>query len=68
VPREDLLDMIFSAFEDTPQYNLKSLTQRTNQPQAWLKEVLADVCTLHKRGPLSGLYELKPEYKTGNKK
>ena len=64
LPKADLLDIIFSAFEDMERYTLKALTERTQQPQAWLKEVLAEVCIMHKRGPLTGLYELKPEYNT----
>jgi transcription initiation factor TFIIF subunit beta len=57
------LNLIFAAFEEKPHYNLKALINRTQQPQTWLKEVLGETCILHKRGPLAGLYELRPEFK-----
>ena len=36
--------------------------QATEQPTAYLKEVLAEICLLNKQGPARGTYELKPEY------
>ena len=30
--------------------------------QAFLKEVMSDLCNYNKRGPNQGKYELKPEY------
>lgn len=63
VSRADLLNLIFAAFEQYSHWSFKGLAERTKQPQTWLKEVLNDVCTLKKRGPYVGTYELKPEYK-----
>jgi hypothetical protein len=32
--------------------------------QAFLKEVMVDLCNYNKRGPNQGKYELKPEYRS----
>jgi transcription initiation factor TFIIF subunit beta len=61
--RSDLLDLLFQIFEERPNNSLKALVDRTKQPLAWLREVLNDICIQNKRGPHSGSYELKPEYK-----
>ncbi|KAI8907096.1 transcription initiation factor IIF, beta subunit-domain-containing protein [Powellomyces hirtus] len=61
--KQDLINLIFSAFEKYAHWNFKGLMERTQQPQAWLKEVLNEVALLNKRGPYVGLYELKPEFK-----
>ncbi|CAI5509045.1 unnamed protein product [Closterium sp. Naga37s-1] len=54
---------LFALFEERPHWTLKHLTDATQQPQQFLKEVLGDMCVYNKRGPNQGLYELKPEYK-----
>jgi transcription initiation factor TFIIF subunit beta len=61
--RSDLLDLLFQKFERRPHYTLKELVTVTEQPEAYLKEVLADLCVYNKRGPNKSTYELKPEYK-----
>eukprot|EP01098_Paradermamoeba_levis_P006473 TRINITY_DN2682_c0_g1_i2.p1 TRINITY_DN2682_c0_g1~~TRINITY_DN2682_c0_g1_i2.p1 ORF type:complete len:316 (-),score=121.13 TRINITY_DN2682_c0_g1_i2:161-1108(-) len=61
--KDDLMDLIFSIFEREPYWSLKSLVNETNQPQAYLKEVLGELCIFNKKGPNKSLYELKPEYK-----
>lgn len=63
VGRADLINIIFAAFEQYSNWSFKGLSERTKQPQSWLKEVLDEVCILKKRGPYVGTYELKPEYK-----
>ncbi|KAI9103282.1 transcription initiation factor IIF, beta subunit-domain-containing protein [Phlyctochytrium arcticum] len=63
VERTELVNMIFDAFQKYPHWTFKGLVERTQQPQAWLKEVLNDLAILHKRGPYVGTYELKPEFK-----
>jgi len=61
--KDELIDLIFHAFEKQNFYNLKELTQFTNQPQGYLKETLIELCIYHKHGPNKTKYELKPEYK-----
>jgi transcription initiation factor TFIIF subunit beta len=65
IPREDLLDLLFNLFESKAQISFKELVQKTQQPVSWLKEVLADVCDLNRRGPNTGTYQLKVEYRQG---
>lgn len=64
IPREDLENMVFKLFESKAYWSLKELTESTDQPVSFLKEVLNDICTLHRRGKYKSKYELKPEYKT----
>ncbi|RKO92136.1 transcription initiation factor IIF, beta subunit-domain-containing protein [Blyttiomyces helicus] len=63
MPRDDLLNVLFKCFKEYRYWTLKGLTDRTKQPQAWLKEVLLDASILNKRGPYNGMYELKPEFR-----
>lgn len=46
-------------------YTIMQLQVETEQPAAWLKEVLQGVANQHKRGPLNGQWELKREYQYG---
>ncbi|KAJ3276181.1 hypothetical protein HDV01_005629 [Terramyces sp. JEL0728] len=67
--KDPLLDILFGMFEAKQYYSFKQLADkyltfnsRTNQPQAWLKEILAEVCILNKKGEHAGFYELNPDY------
>lgn len=62
IERGDLEDLVFKLFEQQPYWTLKQLVAETQQPEAFLKEVMGDLCTYNKRGPNQGKYELKPEY------
>lgn len=44
VEREELDGLIFKAFQSHQYYLLKDLIRRTDQPQAFVKEALKDVC------------------------
>ncbi|KAL1703208.1 transcription initiation factor IIF, beta subunit-domain-containing protein [Schizophyllum commune] len=59
MPRNELLDMLFNLFKEQPYWALKPLRERTQQPEAYLKEVLNDVATLHRSGEHNGSWELK---------
>ncbi|KAJ1943029.1 hypothetical protein EC988_006339 [Linderina pennispora] len=61
--RKDLMDLLFSAFERYPYWSFKGLVEQTKQPAAFLKEVLADVAILNKRGPYAATYSIKPEFR-----
>ncbi|KAI8051218.1 transcription initiation factor IIF, beta subunit-domain-containing protein [Syncephalis plumigaleata] len=63
MPRENLITLLFSAFEKYQYWNLKGIMKFTNQPQAYLKEVLADICYLVKKGKYHSMYRLKEEYR-----
>ncbi len=61
--KTELIDLIFTKFEKRTMYTFKELIQLTDQPSAFLKEVLNEICIYNKRGPNKSTYELKPEYK-----
>ncbi|KAJ1798081.1 hypothetical protein LPJ59_002731 [Coemansia sp. RSA 2399] len=61
--RKDLMSMLFGNFEKYPYWSLKGLVEHTRQPTAFLKEVLLEIAKLNKRGPYTGTYSLKPEFK-----
>ena len=63
MPRNELLNILFQQFAEYRYWNFKGISERTQQPQAWLKEILEEVCILNKRGPYTGMYELKPEFR-----
>ncbi|KAI6098348.1 transcription initiation factor IIF, beta subunit-domain-containing protein, partial [Pisolithus croceorrhizus] len=58
MPRNQLLDMLFQLFQEQPRWSIKPLRERTQQPEAYLKEVLNEIATLHRSGEYNGLWEL----------
>ncbi|KAJ7471319.1 transcription initiation factor IIF, beta subunit [Mycena galericulata] len=63
IPRNQLLDLIFQLFRDNPRWGIKPLRERTQQPEAYLKEVLSEVAFLNKTGEYASLWELKDTFK-----
>ena len=66
LPQDQVLDMLFRAFERQTHCSLQQLVDATHQPVQYLKETLAEIAIYNMRGPYKNLYELKPEYKAGN--
>lgn len=64
MPKNELMDILFAAFERYPYWSFKGLIEQTKQPSQYLKEVLTEICILNKRGPYTGNYQLKPEFKS----
>uniref|UniRef100_A0A061S5P8 Transcription initiation factor TFIIF subunit beta n=1 Tax=Tetraselmis sp. GSL018 TaxID=582737 RepID=A0A061S5P8_9CHLO len=60
--KDELEKLLFSLFEKRPNWSLSDLVEATDQPQAWLKEILLQVAVLNKKGNVKGSYALKPEY------
>jgi transcription initiation factor TFIIF subunit beta len=58
MPRNQLLDLLFSLFREQPRWSIKPLRERTQQPEAYLKEVLTAIATLNRSGEHNGLWEL----------
>jgi transcription initiation factor TFIIF subunit beta len=58
MPRNQLLDLLFSLFREKPRWSIKPLRERTQQPEAYLKEVLTAIATLNRSGEYNGLWEL----------
>ncbi|KAJ7592678.1 transcription initiation factor IIF, beta subunit-domain-containing protein [Mycena floridula] len=63
MPRNQLLDLIFQLFRERSRWSLKPLRERTQQPEAYLKEVLSEVAHLYRSGEFNGLWELKENFK-----
>jgi transcription initiation factor TFIIF subunit beta len=66
MPRNELLDHLFAAYREQPRWTLKSLREKTAQPEVWLKENLSDIASLHRSGEFNGLWELKAMFKDAN--
>ncbi|KAH9924104.1 transcription initiation factor IIF beta subunit [Amylocystis lapponica] len=58
--RDKLLDELFHAFQEQEHWSIKVLRERTQQPEAYLKEVLSEIATLHRSGEYNGTWELLP--------
>ncbi|KIK55455.1 hypothetical protein GYMLUDRAFT_76532 [Collybiopsis luxurians FD-317 M1] len=63
MPRNQLLDALFGLFRETPRWGIKTLRERTQQPEAYLKEVLSEIAFLHRSGEHNGYWEVKDTFK-----
>lgn len=63
MPEKELLDLLFSLFDEYDYWTMKGLKERTRQPETYLKECLEKIAILMKRGPYLLKYSLKPEYR-----
>jgi len=63
MPRNQLLDQLFALFRETPRWGIRPLREKTQQPEVYLKEVLAEIAFLHKSGEHNGFWELKEVFK-----
>ncbi|XP_040281367.1 general transcription factor IIF subunit 2 [Bufo bufo] len=61
--KQQVLDMLFSAFEKHQYYNIKDLVDITKQPVQYLKEILRDIGIYNVKGTHKNTWELKPEYR-----
>uniref|UniRef100_A0A1A7YVU8 General transcription factor IIF subunit 2 n=2 Tax=Iconisemion striatum TaxID=60296 RepID=A0A1A7YVU8_9TELE len=61
--KQQVLDMLFSAFEKHQYYNIKDLVDITKQPVTYLKEILRDIGIYNIKGAHKNTWELKPEYR-----
>lgn len=63
MPRNQLLDALFTLFRESPRWSIRPLRDKTQQPEVYLKEVLQEIAMLHKSGEHNGLWELKDVFK-----
>ncbi|KAK1167728.1 general transcription factor IIF subunit 2 [Acipenser oxyrinchus oxyrinchus] len=61
--KQQVLDMLFSAFEKHQYYNIKDLVDITKQPVTYLKEILRDIGVYNVKGTHKNTWELRPEYR-----
>ena len=55
--------MLFGLYRERPRWSARDLRARTEQPEAYLKEVLNEIADLHRSGEFNGTYELKANFK-----
>ena len=63
IPKDQLLDLIFDCFRQYQYWPMKALRQRTQQPDAYLRQVLEEVAVLNKSGKFANNYCLSDAYK-----
>jgi len=63
MPRNQLLDLLFSLFREREHWSVKLLRERTQQPEAFLKEVLGEIAFMHRSGEHNGTWELMANFK-----
>lgn len=64
MPRNQLLDNLFALFQEQPRWGIRVLREKTQQPEAYLKETLSQIAFLHKSGEFNGLWELQENFKS----
>ncbi|PKY56123.1 hypothetical protein RhiirA4_506499 [Rhizophagus irregularis] len=62
MPKNELIDLLFGAFEKYTYWTLRGLKDYAKQPESYLKDVLNEIAILDKRGSYNNYYHLKPEY------
>lgn len=63
MPRNQLLDELFRLFQERERWSIKVLRDRTQQPEAYLKEVLSEIADLNRSGEFNGTWELKDTFR-----
>ncbi|KDN53172.1 hypothetical protein K437DRAFT_253500 [Tilletiaria anomala UBC 951] len=62
IPRNELLDQLFTLYEREKYYTFAELRQRTQQPESYLREVLQSIAVIQQKGQYSGKWGLRQEY------
>lgn len=62
MPRNELLDLLFTLFESQRYWNMRDLRERTQQPLNYLKETLVSIAHLAQKGPYHGHWYLQEVY------
>lgn len=60
--KEDVLEIVFNAFEKHEFWTVRDLADFSGQPVAYIQEIVSEICVLNKKDHKNS-YELKPEYK-----
>ncbi|KAF8322552.1 hypothetical protein DL93DRAFT_2199406 [Clavulina sp. PMI_390] len=58
-PRNELFDALFALFAETPYLSLKEIRKKTQNPEAWIKELLSEMADFNQGGPNHNMYSLK---------
>ncbi|TFK93987.1 hypothetical protein K466DRAFT_658129 [Polyporus arcularius HHB13444] len=60
LPKDQVLDALFQLFEQKEHWSMKEVRQKTEQPEAYLRDILSDIATFHASGEFRGTWELLP--------
>ncbi|ESW97423.1 hypothetical protein KL918_001036 [Ogataea parapolymorpha] len=61
--REHLMKVLFNLFNEYDYWTLKGIREKTNQPEAYLKDCLENIAVMERKGTYALKYRLKDEYK-----
>lgn len=61
IPEKELLQLLFSCFQEYQFWHMRTLRHRTKQPETYLRQVLSQIAVLSKSGHSSGTWRLKEE-------
>nr|CAD2179548.1 unnamed protein product [Meloidogyne enterolobii] len=64
--KDDVVKLLFHAFEKHQFYRQIDLQKLTNQPAGMVRDVLNDIGLYHDSAPHKSMWELKPEYRNYN--
>ena len=65
MPQNELLDLIYECFKEYTYWPLRSLKERVQQPEAYLRQTLEMVAIMLRSGPHAMQWQLKPESREG---
>ena len=65
MPQNELLDLIYECFKEYTYWPLRSLKERLNQPETYLKQTLEMVAVMLRSGPHAMQWQLRPESRAG---
>jgi transcription initiation factor TFIIF subunit beta len=57
-----LIDIIVNLFKEYRFYSMATLRQKTNQPEAWLRQIMSKIGVLVKTGPAANHWMLNETY------
>ncbi|KAF2136393.1 uncharacterized protein K452DRAFT_322443 [Aplosporella prunicola CBS 121167] len=66
IPQNELLDMLLQHFKEYRYWPIKSLKEKTQQPESYLRETLAKIATLVRTGQYANTWMLNPEAEVAN--
>lgn len=61
--RDVLMNLLFKLFNEYEYWTMKGLREKTNQPEAYLKECLENIALMERKGPYALKWRLKDEYR-----
>lgn len=66
LPRNELVDILHGMFDQYKYWPMKAIKQQTNQPEAYLKEVLTEIAQLVRSGPFASCWTRSMQFEMRN--